>query len=240
MDLRQFAAAGGIILVDIVLSGDNALVIGAVASKLPRTQRLMAIFYGGLGAIVLRLLLAIVATELLQVPLLRLLGGITLLCITIRLLLPDNEMAGARRQASDRFLSAMLTILAADATMSLDNVLAVAALANRNIPLLVGGLIFSMTLLFIASSIVASLIERATWLLDVAAVVLGLTAANLILEDEVFKGHISLTESQQWAARLGTVALVILTDLILRMWRRRAATKTSPASAKDNGHRAAS
>src|SRR5262249_57542249 len=108
MDLRQFGAAGGIIPVDIVLSGVNALVIGAVASKLPRTQRLMAIFYGGLGAIVLRLLLAIVATELLQVPLLRLLGGITLLWITIRLLLPDDEPSATRRQASERFLPAML------------------------------------------------------------------------------------------------------------------------------------
>src|SRR5262245_11025743 len=110
MDLHQFAAAGTIILVDIVLSGDNALVIGAVASKLPRTQRLMAIIYGGLGAILLRLLLAIVATELLQVPLLRLIGGLLLLWITIRLLMPDDEPGGTQRQASERFLPAMLTI----------------------------------------------------------------------------------------------------------------------------------
>src|SRR5262249_58667648 len=100
------------------------------------------------------------------VPLLRLIGGSTLFWITLRLLLPDDKQAAVRRQASERFLAAMLTILAADATMSLDNVLAVAALAAGNIPLLVGGLIFSMTLLFIASSVVAQLIERATWLLD--------------------------------------------------------------------------
>src|SRR5262245_22628925 len=238
MDLHLFAAAGGIVLADIVLSGDNALVIGAVASKLPRTQRFMAIFYGGLGAILLRLLLAVIATELLQVPLLSLLGGITLLWITLRLLMPDDELSGAQRQPSERFLPAMLTILAADATMSLDNVLAVAALANGHIPLLIGGLIFSMTLLFIASSVVATLIERATWLLDIAGIVLGLTAANLILKDEVFQDHIHLSDSQQWVVRLGMVALVILVDLFLRMRRLRAASRTSPTSAQHNGHQA--
>jgi YjbE family integral membrane protein len=239
MDLHLFAAAGGIVLADIVLSGDNALVIGAVASKLPRAKRFMAILYGGLGAIVLRLLLSVVATELLQVPLLRLIGGVTLLWITLRLLMPDDELSSTQRQASEQFLPAMLTILAADATMSLDNVFAVAALANGHIPLLVGGLIFSMTLLFIASSVVAGLIERATWLLDVAAIVLGLTAANLILDDKVFKSYIALTDSQQMVARLGMVALVLVIDLILHMRRRRATTQTSRPAADSNGHHTA-
>src|SRR5262249_10092472 len=148
--------------------------------------------------------------------------------ITLRLLLPDEDSAAARRQASERFLPAMLTILAADATMSLDNVLAVAALAAGNIPLLVGGLIFSMTLLFIASSIVARLIERATWLLDVAAGVLAWTAANLMLEDKVLQRYVSLTEQQQMMVRLGAVFFILLIDLGLRLWRRRVARKATP------------
>src|SRR5262249_47260708 len=102
----------------------------------------------------------------------------------------------------------------------------------------VGGLIFSMTILFIASSIVSQLIERATWLLDVAGVVLGLTAANLILEDKVFVEHVHLTDAQQWGVRLGTVALVLIVDLILRARRRRADAHTATTAVEHNGHKA--
>ena len=166
MDLRFLAAVGMIVLVDLVLSGDNALVIGAAASRLPRGRRFFAIIWGGVFAVVFRLILAIVATTLLQVPLLQAIGGAILLIIAIRLLWPDQG-TGPQRPASDKLLSAILTILAADATMSLDNVLAVGAIAtaaapndpNRYIPLLVSGLLFSMLLLFAASALIARLIE---------------------------------------------------------------------------------
>jgi len=128
IDLSYLATMGGIVLIDLVLSGDNALVIGAAASRLPRGQRLIAIIWGGVLAVVFRMLLAIVATELLFIPYLRSIGGVILIIIAIRLLIPESPEQGSRR-ASARLLPAILTILAADATMSLDNVLAVGALA---------------------------------------------------------------------------------------------------------------
>ncbi len=162
IDLSYWATAGGIVLVDLVLSGDNALVIGAAASRLPRGQRLFAIIWGGVLAIVFRMLLAIVATELLYVSYLRTIGGVILLVIAIRLLLPESTTGQGQRGASSRLIPAILTILAADATMSLDNVLAVGALAHGQIELLVAGLLLSMLLLFIASALIARIIERAS------------------------------------------------------------------------------
>ena len=138
-DLTFFASAAGILLIDLVLSGDNALVIGATASRLPRSQRMLAIVLGGIGAVLFRLILASVATTLLQISLLRAVGGIILLVIAIRLLVGVDDNQSGRFRAHNHLLPAVLTILLADATMSLDNVLAVGALAHGDIWLLVAG-----------------------------------------------------------------------------------------------------
>lgn len=224
------AAAGGIALVDIVLSGDNALVIGAAASKLPRAQRYLAVFWGGLGAVVLRIALAVAATEMLRVPLLQAAGGAILLVIAMRLLLPESDTAIARG-GSNRFLSAMLTIIIADATMSLDNVLAVGALADGNVPILVGGLAVSVTLLFVASAIIARLMEALPWLLDLAALVLAWTAANLMLADPRVGPRIGTGRTMQVALHAGCLGVVLLADLIIRLWRLRRTGKVAA-----NGH----
>jgi YjbE family integral membrane protein len=211
---------GGIVLIDLVLSGDNALVIGAAASRLPRGQRLIAIIWGGVLAVVFRMLLAIVATELLFIPYLRSIGGVILLAIAIRLLIPENTAQGPRR-ASAHLIPAILTILAADATMSLDNVLAVGALAHRHIELLVAGLLLSMLLLFVASALIARIIERVPLLMDVAAVVLAWTAASLVVEDSpvVEFARARMTFPDQWELYLHLIfiALVLLADLFIRL-----------------------
>lgn len=192
--LEWLGAIGGIVLVDLVLSGDNALVIGAAASSLPRRQRVMAIVLGGGGAIVLRILFAVLATLLLRLPLLQALGGVMLIYIAVRLLAErtgkdENEIAERGEvvphphEVHRGMRSALLTILVADVTMSLDNVLAVGALAAGNLPVLVGGLLLSITLVMVGSALVAELIQRLPWLLDVAALVLGWTAAHMILTD---------------------------------------------------------
>jgi YjbE family integral membrane protein len=178
--LSLLATVGSIILIDIVLSGDNALVIGAAASRLPRPLRFLAILWGGAGAIVLRIVLAGVATLLLQIPLLQAIGGIVLMGIAIHLLLPQD---GPRIQARDRFWPAIATILIADATMSLDNIIAIGALAKGNLVVLALGLVVSMLVLFLASAVIARLIERLAVLLDLASLVLAYTAANLVLVD---------------------------------------------------------
>jgi YjbE family integral membrane protein len=214
MNYSFWAAAAAIAVVDIVLSSDNAIVIGAAASRLHGSRRVIAILFGGLGAIVLRLALASVATTLLLVPYLRFIGGVTVFIIGIRLLLPESERD--RGLARGGLLAAMLTIIIADFTMSIDNVIAVGALADGNVLLLVAGITFSMVLLFVASSVIARLVESMQWLLDVAAVVLAWTAANLILSDPALVRMVHLSDRLQSALHYYAVALVLVADLIIR------------------------
>jgi YjbE family integral membrane protein len=225
------AAAAGIALLDMVLSGDNALVIGAAAAKLPRHQRRLAIILGGLGAILFRLLLAISALELLlHVPLLRVVGAVAIFIIAIRLLLPEHEQ-DEERQASDRLLSALVTITIADATMSLDNVIAVAAIAHGNILVLALGVAFSMVILFVASAIVARLMDYFSWLLDLAAVVLAWTAATLLLDDPIVEQLLPKVVHQQSILNFGLVALMLIIDLFLRAFRVKRAAEAERARA---------
>jgi YjbE family integral membrane protein len=229
-DLTFFASAGGILLIDLVLSGDNALVIGATASRLPRSRRMLAIVLGGVGAVLFRLILASVATTLLQISLLRAIGGVILLFIANRLLIGENDDQRERFQAHEHLLPAILTILLADATMSLDNVLAVGALAHGDIWLLVAGLLVSMLLLFVASALIAQIVERFTWLIDLAAVVLAWTAAGLFLDDSLVKSQFPGLEPWGLFVRLGAIAFVLVIDLILRLARRRGGGSTPHAS----------
>jgi len=183
--LNELAALGGIILVDLALSGDNALIIGAAAAELPGRQRRVAIVLGGAAAIVLRVLVAAAATLLLTLPLLQAIGGLLLLAIAIRLLMAREESAvGKPKDAAATLLAAMITITVADFTMSLDNVLAIGGLAHGNIPLLAIGLLVSMAILLAGSALIATLINKISWLLDVAALVLGWTAGNMIVHDQ--------------------------------------------------------
>jgi YjbE family integral membrane protein len=222
MQVGLLAAIGGIALVDIVLSGDNALVIGAAAGKLPRSQRMVAVFWGGIAAIVLRLVMAIAATKLLQVPLLQAIGGVVLFGIAVKLLLPEREAQPGHKTA-DRLSSAIITILVADVTMSLDNVIAVAGLAAGNVLVLAGGVLLSMILLFVASTIIARLMDYFSWLLDLAAVVLAWTAATLVLGDPIVSGGLSGQDRVQTAIHFFVVALILLVDLFLRAVRTRKA-----------------
>ncbi len=250
--LEVLGIIGGIVLVDLVLSGDNALVIGAAAASLPRQQRYAAILAGGIGAIVLRILFTLAAALLLQLPLLQAIGGILLIAIAIKLLhdrerdlkkhaaaseaTPEAESASAdsgMKQGVQRgFVSALLTIIVADVTMSLDNVLAVAALASEHIPLLIGGLLLSILILLVGSALVAELINRLPWLLDVAALVLGWTASNMILHDRRLG---PILEQQTWTAFVipGVILGVILTvDIVFRL-RRKPATQRAIAAPHD-------
>ena len=233
--IQLLGAVGSIILIDLVLSGDNALVIGAAAAGLPQRQRRFAIVLGGAGAIVLRILLAAVAALLLQLPLLQAIGGVLLLIIAVRLLMDRGEMKheepaehaetaaeNKSTQTNDAsiqrgFWQALLTILVADVTMSLDNVLAIGALAAGNIPLLAGGLLLSMVILLIGSALVAQLIGRLPWLLDVAALILAWTAANMILDDIRLGPLLEHLPWTQFVLPALAFAVVIAVDILLRL-----------------------
>jgi len=227
--LELLGAVGGIVLVDLALSGDNALVIGAAAANLPEGRRRAAIVLGGVMAILLRIALGAAATLLLQIPLLQTLGGAVLIVIAVRLLAARNkandranasQKASARDTGSSKFIGAIVTILVADVTMSLDNVLAVGALAAGNILLLAAGLLLSMSLLLIGSTLVASLIGRLPWLLDAAALVLGWTASRLILEDPRLSPALSSLPRPDLLVPASALALVLVADLYLRLRQR--------------------
>lgn len=216
---------GAIILVDLALSGDNALVIGAAAAGLSRRRRLMAILTGGGSAIVLRIIFAAAATLLLQLPLLEAIGGFVLLIIAARLLMGREEektsnaaeAEGGAAPKEPSFTQALLTILVADVTMSLDNILAVGGLAHGNIELLAIGLLISIALLMVGSAIVAELIGRIPVLLDLAALVLGWTAGSMIAHDHIVGPYLSGVPYASYVIPASGVALVLVVDIILRV-----------------------
>jgi YjbE family integral membrane protein len=225
--LSWLGPLGGIILVDLVLSGDNALVIGAAASKLPRKQRWLAILLGGGGAIVLRIAFAIIATLLLQLPLLKAIGGALLMVIAVRLLMDRNTAAGGESEQQKQtaetgvkrsFFPALMTILVADVTMSLDNVLAVGALAAGELLILAIGLVVSILFLLVGSALISELISRLPWLLDLASLVLGWTAAHMILDDINLGPVLDRFPWTDYAIPAVAIALILAADLYLR-WR---------------------
>jgi YjbE family integral membrane protein len=171
-----------IILIDLVLSGDNAVVIGMAAHPLPMRQRRIAILVGGGAALLLRVGLTAIAALLLGLPALKAIGGILLLWIAFRLLQPEGDPA-AKEASSMR--GAITTILLADFVMSLDNVLGVAAASDGDIPLLVFGLVVSMAIVMFGGSLMAGLIDRLWWLAYAGALVIAWTGADMVQDDDL-------------------------------------------------------
>jgi YjbE family integral membrane protein len=170
-----------ILLIDIVLSGDNAVVIGMAARSLPPEQRKKAIFWGGAAAIALRVAATALIAVALAVPLLEAAGGLLLIWISLKLLAGTEEQHHVR--AAGNMKDAVLTIVLADLVMSLDNMLAVGGAARGHLGLLLIGLLMSMAIILFASGIIASLMNRFGWLVYVGAGILAWTAVGMILKD---------------------------------------------------------
>lgn len=222
---------GAIVLLDLVLSGDNALVIAAAASKLPRTQRTLAIAWGGLGAMIVRISLTAGASELLQITLVRAIGGALLFLVAVRVIWPWEGRV--RLGMAHGFLMALATIIAADITMSLDNILAIAALAQGQVVYLAIGLCLSMVVLFVASAIIARVMEALPWLLDLAAVVIAWTAADLFFADPLVHARLPLDDHDLLIAEVACAGGVLVVDGLLRLiaWRLRQRVTETPSSA---------
>jgi len=176
-----------ITLIDLALSGDNAIVIGMAAASLPRQRRKWAIVFGGGLAILLRIFLTTIATLLMQIPLLSAIGGCVLFWVAWKLLrldIGDTEKEEAQKAKQARnFRQAILLILTADFMMSLDNVIAVAGTAHGNIVLLIFGLLLSMPLLMTTGGAISLLIDRFKWLVFLGAAVIVLAGTRMIFED---------------------------------------------------------
>ena len=177
-----------IVVINLMLSGDNAVVIGMAAHRLEPRQRRMAILIGGGAAIVLRIALTAAAAYLLKIPVLRIVGGILLLWIAVQLL-EQEESAHDNVKVAHTLRGAVMTILVADLVMSTDNVLGVAAASHDDLRLLIFGLASSMAILMFLGGLIASLIDRLWWLAYVGAAVIAWTGATLGLEDPLIEGR---------------------------------------------------
>jgi YjbE family integral membrane protein len=177
-----WAALGSIILANIVLSGDNAVVIALAARSLPPHQQKKAIFWGSAAAIVMRIVLTLIAVEMLRWPWLKIVGGLLLLYIGISLLNEDDDGEEGHGETGG-MMAAIRTILVADLVMSLDNVLAVAAAAKGNTPLLVIGLAISIPLIIFGSTLLLKVMERFPIIITLGAALLGFLAGEMIFTD---------------------------------------------------------
>ncbi|MDC0031302.1 YjbE family putative metal transport protein [Candidatus Pelagibacter sp.] len=176
-----------IILVDLVLAGDNAIIIGMVASQFPEDQRKRIIFWGIGGAIILRIILTLLTAYLLQITGLRLVGGLLLLYIVYKLYVDVIKNAGENNENikidNSNLFKAIFTVLLADFTMSLDNVLAVAGAAKQHYYLLIFGLILSIIIMAVFASLVAKWIIKYKWIAWIGLVAIFIVAIELIYTD---------------------------------------------------------
>ena len=210
MNSPQFwLAALQIIYINILLSGDNAVVIALACRDLPPAQRRWGIIWGAAGAIVLRIILTIFAVTLLTLPWLKIVGGVLLLWIGIKLIVQEEE-GEQEVKASERLWSAVRTVIVADLVMSVDNVLGVAAAAKGSVPLLVFGLVVSIPLVIAGSQIILKLIERFPWIILAGGGLLGWIAGKMLVEDAAISGWVEANAHWlDWAAPVAGVAIVI-------------------------------
>ncbi len=184
---------GQIMLVNIVLSGDNAVVIALAARSLPEKHRRQAILWGSIAAILMRIGLTLVALEMLRLLYLKMIGSVLLLWIAIKLLTGEEEGNGTT-DAQKNVAAAIRTILIADIVMSLDNVLAVAAAAGGNNVLLIFGLGVSIPLVIFGSSFILKMMDRFPWIVTLGAAVLGYVSGEMFASEEAFRGIAALRE----------------------------------------------
>lgn len=173
----------GIMMVNIVLSGDNAVVIAMASRSLPPKQQKMAILWGSAGAIGLRVILTIVAVALLSIPYLQFVGGLLLVWIAAKLLMEESHDEESV-QASDSYLSAIKTIIIADLVMSLDNTLAIAAIADGNYLLLILGLGLSIPLIIFGSKLLMTVMEKYPIVIYAGAALIAWTAGQMMVSDK--------------------------------------------------------
>jgi YjbE family integral membrane protein len=227
-----------IIGVNIILSGDNAVVIALAARSLPAQQQKQAIFWGAGAAIVLRIVLTLFAVALLALPWLKLVGSLLLFWIGIKLLIPEDEDPDIK--AHEHLMSAIRTILVADLVMSLDNVIAVAAAAGGSVVLLVLGLAISIPLVIFGATMLIKLMERYPAIITIGAGLIGWVAGEMLVTDlalqswltslgAVYKNskpYFSGLSLELIAGAVGVVAVIVLGKWLAK----RKSTATAPVS----------
>lgn len=181
MSIEILSRILSIIVLNLVLSGDNAVVIALATRKLPATSQNKAIVIGTAGAVILRILLMLIAVELLTVPYVKIVGAVLLFYIAYDLLKSNGEEAEVKSETT--LLSAIRTIIIADLVMSLDNVLAIAGVADGYFMLAVLGLIISIPIVIFGSQVILKLMDRFPWLIWIGALLIAYTAGTMLVED---------------------------------------------------------
>jgi len=225
-DPQFWAGLVQVVVINILLSGDNALVIALASHSLPRKQRIMAMIGGSIGAVALRIILIFVIAWLLTIPVIKVLGSALLIWIGAQMMVSEDERQGGIIKAHAGPWAALRTIVVADAVMSLDNVLAIAAAAQGNFPLLLIGLLISIPMVVFGSMLFLKLLDRFSVLVVAGAALVGSIAGEVIVTDPSIAAWIAA--HAQWlhvAGPIGGIAVV----LAIGFWmRRRAEAKARP------------
>jgi YjbE family integral membrane protein len=218
-----WVAAVEIIIINILLSGDNAVVIALACRNLPPKQKWWGIVWGVVGAVVLRIVLTFFAVQLLALPYLQLVGAVLLLWIGVKLIAEEEEGEGHEIAASDRLFSAVKTVIIADLVMSIDNVIGVAGAAKGSLILLIFGLVVSIPLVVVGSQLIMKLVERMPWLVIAGGGLLGYIAGEIAIEDVTVKPWVTANAAWlHYGAPIAGVLIVIGIGLWLTRRHKRA------------------
>jgi YjbE family integral membrane protein len=224
LSAQFLSALAAIVVIDLALAGDNAIVIALAARALPRDLARRAILWGTVGAIAVRCAMTLAVVWLLRIPGLMGIGGVVLIWIAYKLLRPgDDGEEGHDVPAAKGFWGAMQTILVADATMGLDNVLAVAGAAHGSFALVVFGLIISIPIVVWGSMLILKWIERYPWIVNVGVAVLAWTAAKMIVDEPLLKEYFASDRVAAYGVYVAVLAGVFAAGYLADS-RRRAST----------------
>ncbi|QKO23467.1 TerC family protein [Rhodoferax sp. BAB1] len=224
-----WVAVGQIILIDILLGGDNAVVIALACRSLPPQQRTKGILWGTAGAIILRVILIAFALTLLQVPYLKLVGAALLIWIGVKLLIPEDEDEHSNIQASDKLWGAVKTVIVADLVMSVDNVIAIAGAAQgageeHQLALVIFGLLVSIPIIVWGSQLVLKLMDRFPMIITLGGMLLGWIAGTMAHTDPAVVDYLPQEKVWNYAFGIAGALLVLIAGKV-------AQKKQAPADA---------
>ena len=204
-----------IVLIDLALAGDNALVIALAVRTLPKRQQFLGRIWGTVGAVGLRLLFIAIVSYLLGIPLLQVVGGLLLIWIAIKLVRQSEEAGEGSAKAGTTLLEAIWIIIVADVIMSLDNVIGVAGAAEGDLRLVVFGIALSIPIVVWGSGVLATLMSRYQWIILIAGGILGEVAGKMILYDHFVVNRLGAAPSLvEWGVRLGLAGGIVLVGWI--------------------------
>ncbi|GFN30366.1 TerC family protein [Paenibacillus xylaniclasticus] len=207
-----------IVFIDLVLAGDNAIVIGMASRNLPKAQQKQAIIWGTIGAVVIRAIATLLVVHLLKIPWLLLIGGFLLLFIAYKLLVQEESHDTIK--AGNSLWQSIRTIIIADAAMGLDNVIAVAGAAHGNDLLVIIGLLISIPIVVWGSTLFIKLIQKFPWIIYIGTGVLAYTAAKMITHEPEIKHYFENSTLFSWSFISILILLVILAGIVTNMIKR--------------------